>query len=92
MHVEYGVLSDGCWLLSSLDVMQGKRLFMPLRILLTGSMHGPDVGAILALVDRASSSGCISEEVDIVTLLERVKLLQALDLGAVTNKAEPAMT
>jgi len=65
---------------------------MPLRILLTGSMHGPDVGAILALVDRAAASGCVGEEVDFVALPERMKLLGAVDLEALASKAEPAMT
>lgn len=65
---------------------------MPLRILLTGSTHGPDVGAILALVDKAGASGCVSGEVDLVTLPERLKLLGSISLEALASKSEPAMT
>jgi glutamyl-tRNA synthetase len=36
-------------LMSELNV-KGKKLFMPLRLALTGQMHGPDLGSVIALI------------------------------------------
>lgn len=62
---------------------KGKRLFMPLRILITGRMQGPDVGAQLSLV--AIGEGEVVEEGLFVTLDERMETLKkvAIDKGFV---------
>jgi glutamyl-tRNA synthetase len=36
---------------------KGKGLFMPLRLALTGCLHGPDIGEQLALIEAASAPG-----------------------------------
>lgn len=54
---------------------KGKRLFMPLRIALTGAMAGPDVGDILALL--ALEDGDVADRGAYVALPERVEALRA---------------
>ncbi len=54
---------------------KGKRLFMPLRIALTGSMAGPDVGELLALL--ALEQGDVAEHGAYVPLAERIAALRA---------------
>lgn len=53
---------------------KGKRLFMPLRIALTGCMEGPDVGAQLMLLSNAK--GAVTEGTAVVDLDERVSILR----------------
>lgn len=65
---------------------KGKRLFMPVRVLLTGGMRGPEVGAILALVRQGESSGAVTEKAGLVTLDERIKILREVDWASVTSK------
>jgi len=38
---------------------KGKRLFMPLRLALTGQLQGPDVGAVLRLMKAAEDEGVV---------------------------------
>ncbi|CAD7695641.1 unnamed protein product, partial [Ostreobium quekettii] len=54
---------------------KGKRLFMPLRIALTGSMQGPDIGKLLAML--GSESGEVAERSTIVSLGERMGALRS---------------
>lgn len=54
---------------------KGKRLFMPLRIALTGQMHGPDVGEQLGLL--ALESGDVADGGAYVPLPERMRRLRA---------------
>ena len=54
---------------------KGKRLFMPLRIALTGNMHGPDVGEILALL--AAEDGDVAAPGALVPLPQRMERLRA---------------
>lgn len=53
---------------------KGKRLFMPLRIALTGCMEGPDVGAQLMLLSNAK--GAVTEGTAVVDLDERIRILR----------------
>ncbi|KAL2479193.1 Glutamate--tRNA ligase [Forsythia ovata] len=58
---------------------KGKSLFMPLRVLLTGKLHGPDMGAGVLLLYRAGSSGVIAPQAGFVTLDERFKILREVE-------------
>jgi len=53
---------------------KGKRLFMPLRIALTGCMQGPDVGAQLMLISNAK--GAVMDGIEVVDLDERIHILR----------------
>ncbi|KAK9819489.1 hypothetical protein WJX81_001785, partial [Elliptochloris bilobata] len=64
---------------------KGKRLFMPLRIALTGAMAGPDVGEILALL--ALEDGDVADRGAYVPLPERI---EALRTWAASAPAPPA--
>ncbi|KAH9654771.1 glutamate--tRNA ligase [Citrus sinensis] len=50
---------------------KGKSLFMPLRVLLTGKLHGPDMGASILLIHKAGTHGIVSPRAEFVTLDER---------------------
>ena len=64
---------------------------MPVRILLTGRMHGPDVGSILHVVNEAPAHSTFSESSGIVTIAERLdRLKQALASMKVESTAEVA--
>lgn len=58
---------------------KGKSLFMPLRLLLTGKLHGPDIGAAVVLLYQAGTTGVIAPEVSFVTIDERVKMLREIN-------------
>ena len=58
---------------------QGKSLFMPLRLLLTGKLHGPDMGASVILLYKAGIAGIIAPEVEFVSLDERFKMLRQIN-------------
>lgn len=55
---------------------KGKSLFMPLRVLLTGKLHGPDIGATTVLLYKAGTSGSIVPQAGFVTFDERFKILR----------------
>ncbi|OIW18850.1 hypothetical protein TanjilG_25293 [Lupinus angustifolius] len=58
---------------------KGKSLFMPLRLLLTGKLHGPDMGASVLLLHKAGKSGIVAPEVGFVTLEERFEMLRQVN-------------
>ncbi|XP_075104797.1 glutamate--tRNA ligase, chloroplastic/mitochondrial-like [Nicotiana tabacum] len=75
---------------------KGKSLFMPLRVLLTGKLHGPDIGATTVLLYKAGTSGSVVPQAGFVTFDERFKILREvqwesfstdvpLSAGAVTH-------
>eukprot|EP00897_Mesotaenium_endlicherianum_P002350 jgi/Mesen1/2142/ME000152S01227 len=68
---------------------KGKRLFMPLRILLTGTMQGPDVGSILGMLQK--SEGVVTEQAGLVPLAERLSQLSAVDWAEVTAAGAKAV-
>jgi glutamyl-tRNA synthetase len=53
--------------------LKGKRLFMPIRIALTGQMAGPDVGQLLTVLDKADEGLTMPS---FVPLDERMRLLR----------------
>lgn len=69
---------------------KGKRLFMPIRILLTGSMQGPDVGATLALIRSAEASEAVTEAAALVPLSARIEALRTVDWPNVKAAAAAA--
>ncbi|XP_023554438.1 glutamate--tRNA ligase, chloroplastic/mitochondrial [Cucurbita pepo subsp. pepo] len=64
---------------------KGKSLFMPLRLLLTGKIHGPDMGASMVLLHKAGSSGVVAPQVRFVTLNNRFEILRQIDWDSVTQ-------
>ncbi|KAL8536249.1 hypothetical protein ACS0TY_011762 [Phlomoides rotata] len=58
---------------------KGKSLFMPLRVLLTGKLHGPEMGAGIVLVYKAGKCGVVIPQSGFVTLDERFKILRQVD-------------
>ncbi|KAK6117474.1 hypothetical protein DH2020_048801 [Rehmannia glutinosa] len=69
---------------------KGKSLFMPLRVLLTGKLHGPDMGAGLLLVFKAGKCGVVAPQSGLVTLDDRFKILREVDWESL-NKDNPTI-
>ncbi|EEF29910.1 glutamate--tRNA ligase, chloroplastic/mitochondrial [Ricinus communis] len=69
---------------------KGKSLFMPLRLLLTGKLHGPDMGASVILLHKAGNCGIVSPQAGFVTLSERFEMLRQVDWEAL-NKDQPPL-
>uniref|UniRef100_A0A1D1YJK1 Glutamate--tRNA ligase, chloroplastic/mitochondrial n=1 Tax=Anthurium amnicola TaxID=1678845 RepID=A0A1D1YJK1_9ARAE len=67
---------------------KGKSLFMPLRLLLTGKLHGPDIGASIVLLYKAGKCGVVSPQVGFLTLDERIKVLREIDWQALNREPE----
>ncbi|PKU69157.1 Glutamate--tRNA ligase, chloroplastic/mitochondrial [Dendrobium catenatum] len=57
---------------------KGKSLFMPLRLLLTGKLHGPEMGGSIILIYKAGICGVISPQASFKTLDERFKMLREI--------------
>ncbi|KAK4401300.1 Glutamate--tRNA ligase, chloroplastic/mitochondrial [Sesamum angolense] len=68
---------------------KGKSL-MPLRVLLTGKLHGPDMGAGLLLVYKAGRCSVVAPGSGFVTLDERFKMLREIEWESF-SKDNPAM-
>uniref|UniRef100_A0A2P2IPN2 Glutamate--tRNA ligase, chloroplastic/mitochondrial n=1 Tax=Rhizophora mucronata TaxID=61149 RepID=A0A2P2IPN2_RHIMU len=69
---------------------KGKSLFMPLRVLLTGKLHGPDIGASVLLLHQAGSCEIVSPQAGFVTLNERFEILRQMDWEAL-NKDQSSL-
>jgi glutamyl-tRNA synthetase len=54
---------------------KGKRLFMPMRVALTGRMAGPDVGDVLGML--ALESGDVADAAAYLPLPQRMEQLRA---------------
>lgn len=63
---------------------------MPLRVLLTGKLHGPDMGASVLLLHRAGTCGVVAPQVGFVTLEDRFKMLREVEWEAL-NKDRPPL-
>ncbi|KAK6920397.1 Aminoacyl-tRNA synthetase, class I, anticodon-binding [Dillenia turbinata] len=61
---------------------KGKSLFMPLRVLLTGKLHGPDMGASILLIHRAGKCGIVAPQAAFLTLDERFRMLREVEWEA----------
>ncbi|GAA0186574.1 aminoacyl-tRNA synthetase [Lithospermum erythrorhizon] len=58
---------------------KGKSLFMPLRVLLTGKHHGPDMGASMLLIYKASTSDVVVPQSGFVLLDRRFEMLREVN-------------
>ncbi|XP_043715909.1 glutamate--tRNA ligase, chloroplastic/mitochondrial [Telopea speciosissima] len=58
---------------------KGKSLFMPLRVLLTGKLHGPVMGASVILLHKAGTCGVVTPQTGFLTFDERFKMLREVD-------------
>ncbi|KAH7654915.1 Glutamate-tRNA ligase bacterial/mitochondrial protein [Dioscorea alata] len=68
---------------------KGKSLFMPLRVLLTGKLHGPDMGGSILLIYKAGINGdIVNPQIGFVTLDERFRMLKELDWEALKAQHE----
>eukprot|EP00243_Klebsormidium_subtile_P004449 TRINITY_DN18434_c0_g1_i1.p1 TRINITY_DN18434_c0_g1~~TRINITY_DN18434_c0_g1_i1.p1 ORF type:complete len:618 (+),score=172.39 TRINITY_DN18434_c0_g1_i1:62-1915(+) len=65
---------------------KGKRLFMPARVLLTGTNKGPDVGTTLELLAKGVEEDIIGEKADFVSLADRIEILRSTDLTPVKKE------
>lgn len=65
--------------------LQGKSLFMPLRVLLTGKLHGPEMATSIVLIHKAGSSGVVVPQAGFVSMEERFKILKEVDWEALNN-------
>lgn len=54
--------------------LKGKKLMHPLRLALTGSMSGNDIGDMLQLL--AAAPGCVDSKISLVSLEDRVRILK----------------
>lgn len=65
---------------------------MPLRVLLTGKLHGPDMGGSISLIYKAGQCGAVNLQSGFVSLDERFKILKEIDWDALNreSEAEPA--
>ncbi|KAI3969633.1 hypothetical protein MKX01_020194 [Papaver californicum] len=70
---------------------KGKSLFMPLRVLLTGKLHGPDMGSSIILLHKAGSCDVVAPEAGFVTLDERIKMLREIDWEAFNKEDLPTL-
>ncbi|WCJ32856.1 Glutamate--tRNA ligase [Euphorbia peplus] len=68
---------------------KGKSLFMPLRLLLTGKIHGPDMAASVILLHKAGTSGVVGPEAGFVSLNDRFEILRQVHWETL-NKDQPA--
>ncbi|KAJ0976147.1 hypothetical protein J5N97_018112 [Dioscorea zingiberensis] len=68
---------------------KGKSLFMPLRVLLTGKLHGPDMGGSILLIYKAGINGAVDPQFGFQTLDDRFRLLKELDWEALRTQSEP---
>lgn len=64
---------------------KGKSLFMPLRVLLTGKLHGPDMGASVLLLYKAGKYDVVAPEAGFVTLDERFNMLKQINWESVNQ-------
>ena len=52
---------------------------MPLRVLLTGKLHGPDMGSTVLLLYKAGKAGAVASQVEFLTLDQRCNLLREIE-------------
>jgi len=76
---------------------KGKRLFMPVRVALTGTMKGPEVGSLLCLLKEGEVNGVLTEKARFVPLAERIRILRDVNWENITStlanqENEPAMS
>ncbi|KAF5733333.1 glutamate--tRNA ligase chloroplastic/mitochondrial [Tripterygium wilfordii] len=68
---------------------KGKSLFMPLRVLLTGKLHGPEMAASIILLHKAGTCGIVASEAGFVPLSERFNMMRQIDWEALSQNQQP---
>lgn len=58
---------------------------MPVRVLLTGTMKGAEVGSLLSLIREGETSGVVTEKGGLVPLAERIKILREVEWASVAS-------
>lgn len=58
---------------------------MPLRVLLTGKLHGPEMATSIVLIHKAGSPGVVVPQAGFVSMEERFKILKEVDWEALNN-------
>lgn len=58
---------------------------MPLRVLLTGKLHGPEMAATMQFLYRAGRSSAISDQVGFIPLDARFKMLRDIKWESFNN-------
>lgn len=61
---------------------------MPLRVLLTGKLHGPEMGGSMALIHKAGICGAVTPQSNFITLDERFRILKEVDWDALVKEQE----
>lgn len=65
---------------------KGKSLFMPLRVLLTGKLHGPDMGVSIVFLYKASKGGVVNPDAGFIRLDDRFQILREFDWEALNRE------
>uniref|UniRef100_A0A7N0T247 Glutamyl/glutaminyl-tRNA synthetase class Ib catalytic domain-containing protein n=1 Tax=Kalanchoe fedtschenkoi TaxID=63787 RepID=A0A7N0T247_KALFE len=65
---------------------KGKSLFMPLRVLLTGKLHGPEMSHSIVLLHKASTSDVVAPSAGFTPMKERFQILRKLDWEALNEE------
>jgi glutamyl-tRNA synthetase len=65
--------------LKSSSGLKGKKLFMPMRVVLTGQIHGPELHRVVPLLEKGSAIGGLAP---IVPPLQRVERFRAMIGGS----------
>ncbi|CAM6111056.1 unnamed protein product [Calypogeia fissa] len=65
---------------------KGKRLFMPIRIVLTGRMQGPNIGSVLALLKEGEVNGIVTPRGGLVPLAQRMQILKEVDWSVIPQE------
>lgn len=61
---------------------------MPLRVLLTGKLHGPDMGLSVLLLYKAGKLRVVAPEAEFVTLDQRFELLRDVDWTSIEKNQQ----
>lgn len=63
---------------------------MPLWVLLTGKLHGPNMGASIILIHKAGKSDAVAAEAGYIPLDERFEMLRQIDWDSL-NRDQPQL-
>lgn len=61
---------------------------MPLRLLLTGKLHGPDMGLSVLLLYKAGKLRVVAPEAEFATLDQRFELLRDVDWTSIEKNQQ----
>lgn len=73
------------------DDLQGKSLFMPLRVLLTGKLHGPEMGSSVVILYKAGVSDVVAPQFEFMTLEKRFNVLREVDWKSFREEDQPIL-